>query len=172
VTVTRVNFQTESITTDGRVVYSNRAVDMAMVPRVGDTVRLLECYTWMRVVSVTLDFEVDGTVEWRVFLEHKHGPLDSHDLIRALKAAGFEVVGNGAYDPDVYGSGGRRPLSPRVRYEVIEAAGFRCQACGRGASDGTKLHVDHIVPVAGGGSNDETNLQCLCEECNLGKGAG
>jgi hypothetical protein len=31
------------------------------------------------------------------------------------------------------------------------------------------LHCDHIVPVAEGGGNEETNLITSCVDCNLGK---
>lgn len=34
-----------------------------------------------------------------------------------------------------------------------------------------KYHVDHIMPLALGGSNWPSNLQCLCPTCNLSKGA-
>jgi len=34
-----------------------------------------------------------------------------------------------------------------------------------------KFHVDHIVPLARGGSDWSDNLQCLCPSCNLSKGA-
>lgn len=34
-----------------------------------------------------------------------------------------------------------------------------------------KYHVDHIMPLALGGSNWPKNLQCLCPKCNLSKGA-
>lgn len=34
-----------------------------------------------------------------------------------------------------------------------------------------QYHVDHIVPLARGGSNDRQNLQLLCRPCNLAKGA-
>ncbi|MGL4943487.1 MAG: HNH endonuclease [Thermoguttaceae bacterium] len=31
------------------------------------------------------------------------------------------------------------------------------------------MHVDHIVPRSKGGTNDDDNLQTLCQKCNLGK---
>jgi len=34
-----------------------------------------------------------------------------------------------------------------------------------------KYHVDHVMPLALGGSNWPSNLQCLCQKCNLSKGA-
>lgn len=34
-----------------------------------------------------------------------------------------------------------------------------------------KYHVDHIMPLARGGSNWPINLQCLCPTCNLSKNA-
>lgn len=34
-----------------------------------------------------------------------------------------------------------------------------------------KFHVDHIMPLARGGSNGKENLQCLCPACNLSKNA-
>ena len=32
-----------------------------------------------------------------------------------------------------------------------------------------KLHVDHFIPVALGGSEHETNYRIACEDCNLSK---
>lgn len=67
-------------------------------------------------------------------------------------------------------SAGRKPLPPRVRYEVLERDGYTCQYCGAKAPDVT-LHVDHIVPVAEGGTDDTGNLVTACEYCNTGKGS-
>lgn len=64
----------------------------------------------------------------------------------------------------------RRKISPTIRYNVLERSKNRCVACGATAAD-AMLQVDHIIAIANGGSNDITNLQALCEECNLGKGA-
>lgn len=33
------------------------------------------------------------------------------------------------------------------------------------------LTVDHVVPLARGGTNDLANLQVLCKRCNSAKGA-
>ena len=41
--------------------------------------------------------------------------------------------------------------------------------CGAKVADGVKLHIDHIIPVSKGGTNDMDNLQVLCHKCNLAK---
>ena len=67
--------------------------------------------------------------------------------------------------------GVRKAISRRIRYKVFSEDDFRCQVCGRGAKNGVKLTVDHVEPVDWGGTNDRSNLQTLCEECNSGKKA-
>lgn len=65
----------------------------------------------------------------------------------------------------------REKVTPSLRYDVMRRDNFRCQICGSTASDGVKLHVDHIVPVSKGGKTTESNLRTLCDRCNMGKGA-
>lgn len=63
----------------------------------------------------------------------------------------------------------RNLVSDSLRYDVMKRDGFRCVLCGRDASDGVKLHVDHIIPVSKGGLSTMENLRTLCEDCNRGK---
>lgn len=58
----------------------------------------------------------------------------------------------------------------KLRYWVIKTRGRKCEACGttKGA-----IHVDHIKPRSRYPelSLVESNLQILCENCNMGKGS-
>jgi len=58
----------------------------------------------------------------------------------------------------------------KLRFETLKRDGFACCYCGRTPQDGTKLHIDHVIPRAAGGTHDPENLKTACEECNLGKG--
>ena len=60
---------------------------------------------------------------------------------------------------------GRQPIPRKLRHEVFKRDGYRCRECGA-SKDDTSLEIDHIVPVAKGGTNDIDNLQTLCRECN------
>lgn len=63
-----------------------------------------------------------------------------------------------------------RSIGAKMRFEVFKRDGFCCLYCGSHPPDAL-LHVDHIVPVAGGGGNDMDNLATACDRCNFGKGA-
>jgi hypothetical protein len=57
----------------------------------------------------------------------------------------------------------RESIPIQVRRRVLAAG--KCAIC-----DSTeRLVVDHIWPVAFAGSNEESNLQCLCAPCNAHK---
>lgn len=45
----------------------------------------------------------------------------------------------------------------------------RCTYCG--TQLGKNYHIDHMLPVSRGGTNDLDNLQLLCPKCNMQKGA-
>lgn len=66
---------------------------------------------------------------------------------------------------------GKDHIRSSVRYQVLERDGRRCKSCGRSPEDGVRLQVDHIIPVVDGGTGEIDNLQILCFDCNIGKGA-
>ncbi|WP_369294040.1 HNH endonuclease [Tepidiforma sp.] len=51
----------------------------------------------------------------------------------------------------------------RTRAVVLERDGHRCVACG---VMGVSLQVDHVIPIAAGGSNEPCNLRTLCVPCH------
>jgi len=62
------------------------------------------------------------------------------------------------------------PVPSTVRFDVLKRD-RKCVLCGAAPEidSEVRLHVDHIVPRSKGGSNEMSNLQVLCSECNLGK---
>lgn len=75
-----------------------------------------------------------------------------HDLARGSSAARG------------YGSRWRR-----LRPHVLKRDRYMCRTCG--APVGESGHVDHIKPRAQGGTDDESNLQTLCDACHSRKTA-
>lgn len=65
----------------------------------------------------------------------------------------------------------REAISKKLRFEVFKRDGFCCVYCGAHPSDTVVLEVDHVHPVADGGTNEIDNLVTACFDCNRGKGA-
>lgn len=68
-----------------------------------------------------------------------------------------------------------RPIN---RGKLFERDGWRCQLCGcstprrlRGKQVDRAPELDHIVPLALGGTHTWDNVQCACRRCNGRKGA-
>lgn len=59
----------------------------------------------------------------------------------------------------------RRNFSVSERSAVYTKTEGHCAICGKFVPY-TEFTVDHIVPLAKGGSNDLSNLQCACGVCN------
>lgn len=65
----------------------------------------------------------------------------------------------------------RAPLPRALRAYIIARDGTTCGICGLPVLPGEPLDIDHIVPVALGGSDDPENLQVAHASCNRSKGA-
>ena len=64
----------------------------------------------------------------------------------------------------------RKLVSTKSRQQVFIRDGYACVLCGKMAKkDGAVLEVDHIKPIAEGGSNELDNLRTLCRKCNRGR---
>lgn len=61
-------------------------------------------------------------------------------------------------------------VTKRTRFEVLRRDNYTCQYCGATAPD-AKITVDHVLPVALGGTDEHTNLVAACWDCNSGKGS-
>lgn len=64
----------------------------------------------------------------------------------------------------------RGKVSNKMRFSIYERDGYQCRKCG--VSDrNASLEIDHIIPISKGGKSTYDNLQTLCHECNVKKGA-
>lgn len=57
-------------------------------------------------------------------------------------------------------------VEPFTRADMVVRDGECCAACG---VEGSRLEIDHVVPVAAGGSHTLANVRLLCRRCNASK---
>lgn len=57
-------------------------------------------------------------------------------------------------------------ISTSLRNQILERDDYTCQECGATEEDEVELQVDHKIPRSKGGSNEPSNLQVLCFDCN------
>ena len=62
-----------------------------------------------------------------------------------------------------------RYAGQKHRKAVGEAQGWKCKFCQRDISGKGASALDHIIPIARGGTSDPDNLQLLCRRCNMRK---
>lgn len=56
----------------------------------------------------------------------------------------------------------------KIRLRIRERDGYQCQSCKVAVTAGI---VDHKVALVNGGSNDDSNLQLMCNDCHRPKTA-
>ncbi len=85
-------------------------------------------------------------------------PLEGRKMTTLAEASGSEGWGSGR---------GGRPWR-RKREAILLRDNYTCRTCGLVTND---LEVDHIVNLAQGGTEDDSNLQALCVACHKAKTA-
>lgn len=118
---------------------------------------------WAKIVSVTSEY---GNVIVSATTARGGGTYQVHDpewtaavLEGALRVAKRLVLAPGQRDS--------RSIPPHVRAEVYQRDGGKCCQCGAIHY----LEFDHVIPLSRGGATSVNNLQILCRQCNLDKGA-
>lgn len=100
-------------------------------------------------------------------------PIDSHLDDDNLRPGEYMLTGEPP-PPGEYRFA--KPISTRLRAQVLERNGYTCQMCGAGAGDvdendpnrTVRLHVGHIRDRSLGGEDTLANLRALCSTCNEG----
>lgn len=71
--------------------------------------------------------------------------------------------------PERYGQGrGGRPWR-RLRKAVMDRDSWLCQTCKRAGKHRLATQVDHVKPLAQGGTDDPDNLEAICDPCHARK---
>jgi 5-methylcytosine-specific restriction endonuclease McrA len=86
-------------------------------------------------------------------------------LRRCLGGCGA-LINSGSYCSRCRPRNGSTRAWRDLRDQILARDRWTCQRCGRRAD-----HVDHVTPVAAGGTDHPANLRALCRACNLAKGA-
>ena len=101
-----------------------------------------------------------------------HWPILSHHDRADLKPGQFVLMEIPPLKPAVTFT---RPISAKLRAEVLDRNGFTCQMCGKcpGEIDPetgrkVRLHIGHVKDKSLGGKDEISNLRALCSTCNQG----
>jgi hypothetical protein len=118
-----------------------------------------------------------GLWGWRMLATRVSGAVDAKPLPDpppidpAIFVGILSVPRPGVSKPPSTGPTPRIPISARVKRLVRMHDRNTCRNCGVHASaPGVVMHIDHVIPLAEGGTNALSNLQLLCAKCNLAKG--
>lgn len=106
----------------------------------------------------------------------KYDRKEKRDRIKELEAQVAELKAGKRLPPPRYEPGMKGDFYltrewRSLRWDVLQAHGFQCKACGRTKDDGIVIHVDHIKPRSKFPALELvfSNLQVLCDDCNIGK---
>lgn len=70
-----------------------------------------------------------------------------------------------------YEKGKRPKISKPKRKRIFKKCNGKCVYCGKQLTLGTfDACIDHVVPIAKGGNNEDNNLVMACRRCNCKKG--
>jgi hypothetical protein len=108
----------------------------------------------------------------RELREDEHWPILTNNDRADLKPGQYILT---QQPPDKSAVKFSRPISAKLRAEVLDRNGFTCQMCGLCPGDvdpstgrKVRLHIGHIKDKSLGGKDELSNLRALCSTCNQG----
>lgn len=101
------------------------------------------------------------------FLIHTIEQRPTGEVLAHYYEARYQPDGPGKEVIKVVDGRTRTTIPDRIAARVYRRDNFACQHC----ETTSELTIDHIIPVARGGSDEPDNLQVLCRTCNGTKGA-
>jgi len=119
---------------------------------------MLEC-----ICGQAYEIEYNGTYDECEFLHLKKAKGGPRIMLKDL--IGKNALNLVSENDDLK----RELLKPTERMEILERDKFRCQLCGATAKNGSRLEIDHKIPISKGGTSELSNLWTLCFTCNRGK---
>ena len=104
----------------------------------------------------------------RMRLWHKTNSIKVRNRNSKWQSNNKEIVASISRNRRAMKKGSTGKHSKKDVYQLLNLQRYKCVCCGVKLS---MYHVDHIVPLSRGGSNDKMNIQILCGTCNLQKHA-
>ena len=101
--------------------------------------------------------------EATAMLKRAHKKLNGFTMIPLVNS----LLGS-AEEPEGKNGISRKGFSAEIRNDVYERTQGKCALCGKFVRF-DQFTIDHIIPLAKGGTNDRNNLQCTCKRCNAMK---
>jgi hypothetical protein len=104
------------------------------------------------------------------FIKFQYGNLTRSNSAHkgVLRVLSREEIDTSEYEVDCEDGASRHRIGKVTRKEILVRDAMTCHYCGQHGNFET-LVVDHIVPRAKGGTNDDSNLVCACVKCNSEK---
>lgn len=152
---------------------SYRGIDFALTDRILQGKYRLALFS---IGDCSGEVHCDGICEWA-----NVDRSEAEDIICVLMSAGYLSTGPDGVlvhsdmvehlrREDIALCAPDRPPRPKIgavqRRRIFERDNYRCHYCG----SRRRLSLDHVVPVSGGGTDDDTNLVTCCLPCNSAKG--
>lgn len=60
----------------------------------------------------------------------------------------------------------RGSMTPQRVLRIFQAHGGRCHVCSRKLGPADSYDIDHVIPLEGGGTDDDKNCAPICEWCH------